>query len=106
MAVTGAAATENTVNITNANRIKNGRNENAWPGDRRARHEITPANRQSDRLPNKETIFIAAICDIAFTPDACPESISGGHGRQTVRIPDNGRLIHCPHLAPYGGLML
>lgn len=106
MAVTGTAATENAVSITTATRIKNGRNEDAWPGDRTARHEITPANRRIDRLPNKETIFIVAICDIAFTPDACPEPISGSHGRQTVWIPDNGRLIHRPPLAPFDGLML
>ena len=87
MAVTGTGATENTVSITNATRIKNGRNDDAWPSDRTARHEITPANRQTDRLPNKETIFIVAICDIAFTPDACPEPTSDSRGRQTVCIP-------------------
>lgn len=106
LAVTGTAATENTVSITNANRIKNGRNKNAWPSGRGGRHEITLAGRQTDRLPNKETIFIVANCDIAFTPDACPEPISGSHGRQTVSIPENGRLIRHPPLVPFDGPIL
>jgi hypothetical protein len=105
-AVTGTEATENTMNIANATRIKNGRNKDAWPSDRAARHEITPANPQIDHLPNKETNFVAAICDIAFTPDACPEPTSGSRGRQTACIPDNGLLTHHPPLAPFDGLML
>lgn len=71
MAVTGTGAIKKAVSITSTNFIKNGRGENARTGDCADRHEVTPANRQTDRLPDKETIFAVAICDIAFTPDAC-----------------------------------
>ena len=68
-------------------KFRQGRNGNAWPGDRAVRHEITPADRQTGRPANKGINFIAAICEIVFTPDTCPEPMSGGHGRQTVCIP-------------------
>ena len=83
-AVAGTAATENTMSITNTNRIKNGRNRDAWPSGCGARHEITPAGRQTNRLANREIIFIVTICDIAFAPDSCPEQIPANHGRLTA----------------------
>jgi len=58
MAVTGAAATENTVSMTNATRVDNARNEDACLGGRAAPHKIGPADRLPDRLPNKKIMSI------------------------------------------------
>ncbi len=106
IAVAGTAVIENTVSITNATPINNRRNEDAWPGDRAARHEITPAGRRIECLANKEIIFIAAIREIVLIPDTCPEPMSDSHDSQITCIPDNCRLPHHSHLAPYDGLML
>ncbi len=92
MAVAGTAVIENTVSITNATPINNRRNEDAWPDDRAARHEITPAERRIECLANKEIIFTAAICEIVLIPDTCPEPMSDSLDSQITCIPDNCRL--------------
>lgn len=72
IAVAGTAVIENTVSTTSATRINKGRNEAAWPGDRAARHEITPADQRIECLANKEIIFNAAIREIVFIPEYLP----------------------------------